>query len=278
MKGVLYIDGVDVYEAYGVSVSDAAYDDLVCLPSLKDIPFNDWHEKNGIDPDLSSPVVAPMTISIPFHIIGSYSHYMAFIAAITADAYHIFNFAAISLKKELRLVSCGEPRSTYDLIAFSLTFADDNPTSGYTYLAPNSEMQKLGDYLLDGVDMASYGVRILKGTLDSIKKAPDVKENLRRDLATISGALYDGSIVTYQSKTASIHCLMKAGDAIEFWRNRNALLYDLTKPDSRILSVTELGKDIPCFYKGCSVACFYPDGGRYWFEFTLNLEFFNGVI
>lgn len=278
MKGVLYIDGNDVYTSYGVSVSDVAYDDLVCLPELKPIAYNDWHEKNGIDPDLSAPVIAAKSVTIPFHVCGESADYNAFISALGDGAYHSFNFASIGLTKELRLVSCGEPKSIQDLSSFSLTFSDDDPMKGYSYSAPSSKWSQLGDFLLDGVDLANYGIRVLRGSMDSIKKSPDVKENLKRDVSVKAGVIYDGESVVYKSKTAQIRCLMRASDATEFWRNRNALLYDLTKPGERIFSVAELSKEIPCYYKGCSVGCFYPDNGKFWFEFTLNLEFFKGVI
>lgn len=278
MRGVLYIDGVDVYTSYGVSVSDVAYNDLVCLPELKPIAFNDWHEKNGIEPDLSAPVIAAKSITIPFHLVGDYSDYSAFISAITDGAYHTFNFASIGLTKALRLVGCGAPKSVQDLSSFSLTFSDDDPMKDYVYSAPSSKWEQLGDYLLDGVDLANYGIRVLRGSMDSIKKQPDVKENLKRDVSVKAGVIYDGENVTYKSRTAQIKCLMRASNAAEFWRNRNALLYDLVKPGDRVLTVTELDTEIPCFYKGCSVQCFYPDNGKFWFEFTLGLEFFKGVI
>lgn len=278
MKGVLYIDGVDVYTAYGVSVSDVAYDDLVCLPNLKTIAFNDWHEKNGIEPDLSFPVIAAHDVTIPFHIVGEYGNYKAFIAAISDGSYHLFNFASIGLTKELRLVGCGDIESVGDLCSFSLTFSDDEPMKGYAYSAPSSKWHQYGDFLLDGIDFANYGIRMLRGTMDSIKQRPDVKENLKRDVSTKVGIIYDGENVVYKSRTAQLRCLMRASDSTEFWRNRNALVYNLTKPGERILTVTELDKDIPCFYKGASVSCFFPDKGKIWFEFTLNLEFFNGII
>lgn len=278
MRDILYIDGIDVYEAYGISISDVAYDDLVCLPELKPIPFNDWHEKNGIEPDLSAPVIKAHSITIPMNMVGEYGDYSAFMKALSEGSYHTFNFASIGLVKSLRMVSCTEPKITGNLSGFSLILSDDDPMKGYSYSAPSSKWEQLGDYLLDGIDLAVYGIRVLRGTMASIKKNPDVKENLKRDVSVKTGVIYDGEKVTYKSRTADIRCLMRASNATEFWRNRNALVYDLTKKDERILTVTELDKDIPCYYKGCSVQCFFPDNGKYWFEFTLSLEFFKGVI
>ena len=278
MKGVLYIDGIDVYASYGVSLSDISYDDLVCLPELKPVTNNDWHEKNGIEPDLSAPVIAAKAITISFNLIGKYSGYAAFMQAITNGAYHNFHFSTIGLTKDLRLVSCGDIDGIESLSSFSLTFSDDDPIKGYEYLQPLSKIEPLGDFLLDDLDIAQYGIRVLQGTMNSIKKSPAVKENLKRDVAVKNGIEYDSKAVTYKSKTVKLKCFMRAANAEEFWRNRNALLYNLTKPGERVLKVKELGKEIPFYYKSCDIGCFFPDKGKFWFEFTLNLEFFKGVI
>ena len=278
MKALLYIDGVDVYNEYGVSVSDLAYDDLVCFPELKPIEFNDWHEQNGIDPDLSAPVVKARDISIPFNVAGVHSGYEAFISKLTDGAYHTFNFVGLGLTRVLRLKSCGTIKSVLGLGSFTLVFSDDAPRNEVEYESPSSIIAKYGDYLLDGIDFANYGIRFLRGTMDSITQKPDVKENLKRDISVVDGLIYDGKSVTYKSRTAKLRCLMRAGSAEEFWKNWNALFADLVKPGHRILYVAELDKEIPCFYKGCSVNCFFPDRGKFWFEFTLSLEFFKGLI
>lgn len=278
MRGVLYIDGIDAYEAYGISVTDLAYGDLVCLPELKPVAFNDWHEKNGIEPDLSAPVIASKSITVPFQLLGTYENYSDFIESLSDGAYHLFRFMTIGLEKSLRLVSCGNLKTIGNLSSFTLTFSDDEPMKDYTYVVPSSRIDMIGDYLLDGIDVAVYGIRMLQGTMDSIKKYPEVKENLKRDISTKGGVIYDGKEVVYKSRTAQLRCFMRAANAVEFWRNRNALLYDLTKPGERVLTVSELDKNIPCFYKGCNVSCFYPDNGKFWFEFMLSMEFFKGVI
>jgi hypothetical protein len=289
MKGVLYIDGADAYTSYGISLSDVAYDDLVCFPKLKPIAFNDWHERNGIEPDLSAPVIEAKDVTIPFYVQDVQSGYKSFIDALTDGAYHSFNFAKIGLTKELRLKSCGEISSVQGLGSFQLTFSDDQPMKGYSYSSPSSSLESFGDYLLDGTDFANYGVRMLKGTMDSILRSPNVKENLKIDISVVPGITYDREFmsgenlipnknVTFQSMEVQLRCLMRSRDAQEFWNNRNALVYDLTKAGERTLSVTKIGKSIPCFYKDCSVSCFYPDNGKFWFEFNLSLEFFKGVI
>lgn len=278
MKGMLYIDGTDAYVAYGVFLSEGAYDGLVCFPALKSVAYNDWHEQNGIDPDLSAPVLDAKSITLDMYFTGSASRYNAFIAAISDGAYHSFQFAGIGLTKSFRIVSCGGLNTIGGLTSFSITLSDDEPMKDYVYAAPASDISAKGDYLIDGTDVAAYGVRMLQGTLDSVTEAPAVKENLKRNSTVSAGVYYDGEKVTFKSRTAQLRCFMRAKSLTEFWQNRNALLYNLTQPNGRTLKVTELGAEIPFYYKSCSVDSFHPDASKVWFEFTLNVEFYKGGL
>ena len=103
-------------------------------------------------------------------------------------------------------------------------------------------------------------------------KPAAVKQNLLRNIKTLSGAIYDGKAVTFKSKDVKLKCLMRAETLDGLWRNYDALLYDLTQPEERLLTVRELEQDFPCYYKSCQVSDFYPDG-RIWLAFTLTLTF-----
>lgn len=278
MKNQLYIDGIDIFESFGISVSEESYGDIAGFPALKPVPYNDWHEKDGIDPDLTSPVLDTKAITIAFHFAGSHANYAAFVDILSDEAYHLFNFIEIGCTKRLRLSKCGDIKSTLDLHGFKMTFIDDTPLEGYSYAAPQSAIYPLGDYCIDGVDVATYGLRVLQGTYDSIIKAPDVKLNLTTSNSISSGAKYDGEKVTYKSKSCKLRFLMKSASFEEFWRNRDALLFDLSKPGARVLSVAALDKDIPFYYKKCEVSCFFPDRGKIWFEFRVEIELFKGLI
>ena len=201
-------------------------------------------------------------------------------AALSDGAYHLFTFNEIGLKdKKLRFIKSSQPKSVQNLHKFSMTFSDDDPLGGYVYDYATSALLPYYDYSIDGKDVSDYGVRILAGTYEEIIKMPDVKEKLRRNLKILSGQYYDdGGEVTYKTRTVSLKCLMRSRSLAEFWQNRNALLYDLTRPGSHILNVANINKEIPFYYKSCDVDSFHPDGGKVWFEFTLNVEFYKGVI
>lgn len=278
MRNELYIDEKDAYLEYGVYIAENAYNDIVSLPALKPIAYNDWHEKNGIDPDLTSPVLAAHDITIDFYIVGYLKAYNDFMQTLSDGAFHTFMFNTIGLTKNLRLVKCSEVKTVQDMHKFSLTFSDDNPFDEYEYYGPTSALLPYYDYFIDDKDVSDYGIRILQGTYDDIIRQPDVKENLKRNIQSVSGQYYDGKNVTYKTRTVGLKCLMRTRSLTEFWQNRNALLYDLIRPGARILKVASIDKEIPFYYKSCSVDAFHPDEGKVWFEFTLNVEFFNGVI
>lgn len=277
MKDELYIDEIDAYSEYGVYLAENAYNDIVCFPPIKPIAYNDWHEKDGIDPYLDSIEKDAQRITIPFHQVGTYEDYVKFIEYLTLYPCE-FYFKKIGHTLWLRFESCGQLKSTGNLMSYSLTFVDDFPMEEYERENPSSSMTPKGDYFFGLRDVAEYGIRVLQGTMDSIKQMPEIKENLKIDPAGFSGIEYDYGPHTFKSKTAKINCLMKASSIEEFWRNRNALVDMLTDSGYPKFKVTELDKEIDYFYKGCSVKSFHIDAGSVWFEFTLELEFYKGVI
>ena len=92
-------------------------------------------------------------------------------------------------------------------------------------------------------------------------------------MSVIDGLIYDEEgLVVFNAKDVQLECLMKAGSISEFWRNYDALLYDLIQPGERILFVDATGVEYPCHYKSCSTMEFFRDSGVWW-RFILTLRF-----
>lgn len=272
MTGRLYIDGKDIYAEYGVYVVQGGWNELIAYPSLKPIDSNDWQEMDGIEADLSAPVLDTREIQLKVAFTGVDSRFLALIRHLSDGAYHTFDCRCIERTYTLRLVAQPNLAVAHALGTTTLKFADDFPLLGYTYEKPASNMAAYNDYTFDGVNFTDYGVRVLKGTLDEVKKTPTVKTNLFRNISTQMGALYDGKNVTYKSKDVKINCLMRADTLDELWRNYDALLYDLIRPNERKLWVKELDKSFPFYYKSCQVTEFYPTD-KIWLQFTLTVTF-----
>lgn len=269
--GRTYIDGNDAYNQYGVYVVEGGYNELVSMPPLKPVKYNDWHEEDGIEVDLTDPKLDSREVTINFALSGVYSKYISFIDLLSDGSYHVFNFNSILRSYKLRLVSNPNNDNDKNLSFFTLKFADDFPLAGYSYLVPSSSIFYNNNYQIDGTPLSNYGVRVLRA-ISEIKKTPDIKTNLLRNVSTMSGAIYDTRDVYYNSKDVQIECNMIANSLTELWRNYDALLYDLIRPDERMLYVRDLNHIFPFYYINCKVTDFYPTD-KIWMDFSITLKF-----
>ena len=274
MKGKTYIDGTDMYTTYGAFVTMGGYDDLVQFPALKSVTYNDWFEEDGIEADLSDPVLDTKNVSISFAFIGKPVE--AFVSALSDAGYHSFQFVEIGRTYSLRLVSAGNPTVCNGLTLVTMTFADDFPLEDYEYVSPVAGAGNGDGYTIDGKNLIEYGVRILEGTRAQMEKTPAVKTALLRNISIASGVIYDSvAKLTFKSRDLSLYCLMRSPDLTTFWRNHDALLYDLVRPQERTISGD--GKSYKCFYKSMGVNEFAPVHGV-WMKFTLNMTITKPLV
>lgn len=272
MTGRLYIDGHDAYLQWGVYVVLGGWNEAIAYAPLKTVEYNDWQEEDGIEADLSDPKLNTKEVSLKFAYAGLYSRFIEFVNLLADGAYHEFNCVHIRRKFTLRMTQMPNLDHAATLGTVTIKFSNDYPLKGYTYMAPDSSMTKVENYLIDGVPFTDYGCRVLQGSLSEVMKTPAVKPNLLRNIATHPGAIYEGSVVTFKSKDVKLNCLMRADTLDELWRNYDALLFDLIRPDERLLEVSELEQTFPCFYKSASVSEFYPEN-KIWLAFTITLTF-----
>lgn len=274
MTGRLYIDGYDAYRQWGVYVVSGGWNELIAYPPLKSVESNDWHEEDGIEADLSDPKLNAKEVSVRFAFSGLFNRFMEFVERLSNGAYHEFNCAYIHRSYILRMTQMSD-LETYPTLGFvTIKFSDDFPLRDYTYLTPKSSVTRSEDYLIDGTPFTDYGCRILKGSLAEVMKAPATKQSLLRSSAISPGAIYDGANVTFKSKDVKLYCLMRADTLDELWRNYDALLFDLIRPDERSLEVGDLEQTFPCIYKSANLTEFFPEG-KIWLSFTLTLTFIH---
>ncbi|MCM1176696.1 MAG: hypothetical protein NC308_09670 [Clostridium sp.] len=282
MTGKFYIDNVDAYEAYGICMTEGSYKSLMTWPALKAVAFNDWHENDGIEPDLSNPVLDTRVISLNFSTSGGREKFKEFMELLgtasctdaeknTTTAYHDFYIEELGRHWKLRMTAHPSLAVAGNLHVLTVSFADDFPLHDYEYVMPESTVNPSDECLLDGRKLTDYGVRILEGTLSGLMKQPSVKPNLLRNIKSLPGAIYDdGGEVILQSMDTTLNCLLRAGSTTEVWRNYDALLYDLIRPGKRTLSVRASGKEYLCFYKSSSVSEFAALG-KIWLKFSITI-------
>lgn len=285
MKGKLYIDGTDAYAKYGVFVVKGSYDDLVALPSLKEPDKNDWPEEDGQEVDLSAPALNSESVGITLGFTSNLI-FNDFVNMLAEMGYHDFRFTDLGRTYRLRLSSQSSYEISERLEIAKFGFENDFPRSAdYVYREPVSNIPMPGGYEIDDKDLSGYGISVLQGSLTEVLKSPAVKKNLLQDFKNQDGAVYDGEAVRFQAKEVNIRCLMRAESIESFWRNRDALLHDLSKVSAktdsqgyeyrdaeRRLFVESLYESYPCYYKSCRTDDFAMTDGVWW-EFTLTLVF-----
>lgn len=268
----LYVDGIDVYKQFGVYVINGGYNELIAYPPLKDFDKNDWQEEDGIEADLSAPVLNTRELSLKFAVRDVVYGLSEFLNILSDGAYHTFYCAEIGRTYRLRLTQQPNLKLLDSFGQVTLKFADDFPLDGYTPLAPLSNIIQNDDYYIDNLRLTNYGIRVLKGSFTEITKTAPVKTNLLRNIPTVSGVEYDKGNVTFKTKDVKLQCLLRAETLDELWRNYDAFLYALIQPQERILWVNALNKQFHFIYKSCQVTKFYATD-RIWLQFTLTITF-----
>lgn len=273
MIGNLFINGIDIFAEHGIFIAEGGYNGLISHANLKEINYNNWAEKDGIQPDLSNPKLDTKEFSILFGSTNSYKT-ENFIASLSENAYCDFDLKEIGVTRKLRILSQQNKNTVGSLEAFSLQFADDFPLNGYSYQAPVNPINQSG-FNIDGKPLANYGIWVLEGSFDEIMKIPPVKKNLLINYRNFSGADYDNDRVIYEAKDVALNCALRASSINTFWRNYNAFIYDLIRPNERLFYVADVNDTFKCFYKSCSVRRFTIVRKEVWCEFTLTLTFTN---
>ena len=269
MVGTFTIDGVNSYSSYGVIIVEGGYAGLADYPSLKKFESVDYPEEDGLDADLAEPILDTRNFNVKFASLKG-GNIDGFFSKITDGAYHTIGFDEVCISKKLRYVSNGS--TTYDprIRLFSMTFADDFPLEGYTYAAPQKTIGATTDVCIDGVPLSNYSIIITDGTNGSIYAKAAAKENLLTNVINKAGAIYDEYFVKRKTRTVTLQCVMICKSWSQFWQNHDALLYDLTRKNARVLSAggCTVGN---CYFGGCNSDKLTVSGTCVWWEFSLSL-------
>lgn len=266
MIGKLLINGTDAYVKYGAFISQNGIKELFSFPALKEPARNDWPEDNGLEVDLTTPVLDGHTISIGFGSTKMFN-YESFIRQFKVGGYTEFDIEGVGIRN-LRYVSQGNLKLLGYSGLFTLRFADDTPLNGYTYAAPSAG-QGHTHYKIDGKPLSYYGIYLQKGSENELRKAADTKANLSNSSKTSSGITYDAEQFFDKERSIKLNCIMIAPDQTTFWQNYNAFLYDLIQPGEREFDF--LYRTFKFYYGKIDAVNVSVLGGKIWCEFTLSM-------
>lgn len=251
MTGDTIINGTDIYTTYGAFVSLGGYNSLVEWPASKSVAYNDWQEEDGIEADLSALKLDSHEFEMSFGLQRPIQDILEFYSFLCSSPTMTCSFVSIGLTdKTYRVMGLSSLDHAFAFGEIKVRFADDSPLAGYEYLAPSvSHALPVSAFCIEGTPLSEYGVRTLYGTLQSVFMQGSVKQFLLRNISTIHGSLYDANPKLWDAQSSSwsqsstkgtprfnaveikLNCALSAPTATEFWRNYNALLWDLTAPD-----------------------------------------------
>ena len=270
MDSLVHIDGKDALATYGLRLGDGSLASLIQWAELKDVYANDWHEEDGIEADLTNPVLDTRKCTLSFVGNATTAQVDEFIALWSNGAYHVLT-TNVGFRYRLRLVSNDSLKWENGLCIAKLTFADDFPLDGYTYKSPSSTIASDRNYIVDFVSLTTYGVSVLAGINSELLKFPEVKENLVRSFENVPGVTYDNAEVHFKAREIRIPCLMRAASLNEFKTNYNALLYNLTQPGEHTFIATAFLKRYTFHYVSQDVRRAYLTG-KLWVEFDIVIK------
>lgn len=283
LTGLLLIDNVDVYSNYGLYVKN--YAPLLTMPQYKSssITTTDWHESDGLDADLSAPVLDGRQFQLQFHLAhpNAPSDAQVLLSDLTSQVYHTFNFPVLGKTHTLRLVTNPSFAQNARFDTLSLTFAEDAVTIP-TVAVPTQETGIPLGYIIDDADFALYGCTVVKGTRDSFLKFGQPKEALKRSFRTVVGINYDsGDTIHLKTRDITVNLHMRTATVAEFWARWYALWNAVLKIDTAAQTLTDRavrtiegdGMTFRCYYKSSNPTRFLllEDGGV-WCDFSITFS------
>lgn len=278
MKGRFYIDGKDSYSEWGITIQQGGYAQVIQLPSFKKIDSTEWEEYDGEEMDLSSCVLDSRTLTLPLNIkdIGDAYSFFTYLKQEKVSN-HTFLFDEINKTYTLRLTQNTSFSQMIQLGKMNITLSEDNPSmpSIKEDIDRSSEIWQR-ELSFDSADLSEYGIWVLKGTSDSIRKQANVRENLKIDNSIKKGIIYDDEGgVRYKTKDVTLKLLIHCKDITEFWLRYNTLFSLLLQNEERTMVYDY--RSYKCYYKSMTVSKFrILPSGRIWCEFNVILTVING--
>lgn len=275
MQGRLYIDGRDAYADFGVYLKDGALGAFAQHAALKTPDSTDWADEDGEEYDLTAPLLDKRTLSLSFFAERKdwAEDFFAFLAE--GGAYRDFRVPALQRTWRLRLTQGGSFASCQRLGEFTLTFADDFPDepAGEPLAFGQSGVRQSG-HELDDTDLSQYGAWLLSGSVDTLRKAAQVKTALEVTTKDRAGAVYDGDgEPRFKSKEVTLNLLIKTATAEEFWARYDALFAALLKPEPRRVYFAETERVYEGFYTKEKVSGLrVGEDGAVWCETAVTMK------
>lgn len=271
LTGRIIINGLDAFTNYGLVFQNDGLKSLLQMPQFKKVEVYDWHEEDGLEADLSAPLLDGRQFTLNFGIShpDAESEAQVLLSDLASQVYHTLHIPWLGRTYTVRYVNNGSFAQNARFDTLSLTFAEDAVTIP-TVAVPTQETGISMGYFIDDADFALYGCTVVKGTRDSFLKFAATKEALKRSVSTLSGIIYDsGDTVRLKSRDITVKLHIRTPDVPTFWARWYALWNAVLAPEARTIEGD--GMTFQCYYKSNAVQKFMPTiEGGVWCDFSIT--------
>ena len=249
------IDGIHI-ATYGLTLLRGSFDSLLKYPKRKAVAYNNWAERDGIEPDVCSVEFEPKKIQLSFSMLtDSLSSFEAshtsFYDLLSAPGSRHIVFTA-GIQKTLRFTgnpayAVRRPFGDANHETFTLDFVEDTPQVE-TGATPTGTAP-FGLYAVNGMDFWLYGIGGDENISDYLRHA-DLKEPF-----TDGRTIYTDA-VRKKHREIKLPLWMIAGSESQFLGNYHSFFAQLAQPGEQALSVGQLGKTLQAYYTDCTAFTF----------------------
>ena len=283
-KGQFKVNGTNILEEFGVFVIQYGYAGLLDAPVFKPFETVDWMDEDGLDVDLSSPVLAARSFSLNlgFTSLDGLNRFYEFLSG--TGIVSVWMFTELGITKNLRLSGVGTPASPSMMTGtVSITLVEDSPEAPHSPIpeSPIAGVSQRG-FSLDGHDFSHFGCWVLDGSIQSLRRGPAPKTNLVIDKGEGNGQVYLPNIkggaerTTYRSYDVTLNMLINATSVSEWKAGMDALVSLLVSAGTKKLRMGQNVTEKECFYKSLSTTRFdILPNGHVWHQMTLTVTMIN---
>ncbi|MDR2765436.1 MAG: hypothetical protein LBB90_10465 [Tannerella sp.] len=251
----MMIDGYDITSFGCTLIGGSSFDSfgsLLKYPKRAEVDYNDWAEKNGIQPDLSETTFEERKIQLYFGMLAGMvsvmtDRYEDFYGLLSDTGYRTVN-AVPGLTHRLRYSEMSEFSMSKALLSsdnhrvLTVEFTED--TWSQTATPPYSAAAPSGLMAINSIDFGNFGIGS-DDLLDDFFKYPALKTPFD------DGRQKHLDLVRTQQKNIKLNLWMLADSQAQFVNNYLAFFNELKKTGLQTLRIVPAGRDVGIYYSDC---------------------------
>lgn len=293
----LTINGVNIWDEYGILMVRNSYDSIVSYPTAKAPYTNDWYEFNGVETLKNTLKFNTQEVKLNFAMtrndVAIFYDFIEFLTESQKDKGYLeitnvlqrlyVDYLHLTLQKSSQL------RNIVNPFLFTLDFEmNETPILRNTINKTLNPQAIITHYTINGIDFGRYNCAVLKGTNEQFLKFSELKFGVAHSSNYYDFKIYETQLNNKRSaKRATMYLLMRAESADDFW-GRYELLRDVlqgVRGNSELDIYNENIGEFTAIYESCETTKFlftqdepHVAAENYWWQFRLNFNITNWKV